>query len=101
DLDIDALADLAAITGAGSEQLAGVLGGHRLDAPLLHTRDVHGRMEDLERGPLFQFQGGNSHGWLRTNHLDAPSLAGAADENKSATQTCHRGSRLHCTAGTG
>jgi hypothetical protein len=52
-LDIDALTDLAAIAGAGREQLARVLGGLRFDTPLLHTRDGNGRVEGLERGPLF------------------------------------------------
>src|SRR5207244_7687137 len=54
DVDVDALADLAAVTGAGSEQLARVLGGLRFDAPLLHAGDVHRGMEGLEHGPLFR-----------------------------------------------
>ena len=67
DLDIDALADLAALTGARREQVARLLGRLRLDAPLFGARDVHSGVIGLERG--FEFEGGNSHGLLRANHL--------------------------------
>jgi hypothetical protein len=63
DLDVDTLADLATITGAGGEELARVFGGIRLDAPLLGARDVHGGVKGLEDGPYLQ--SGNSHGLLR------------------------------------
>src|SRR6266567_886202 len=69
DVDVDALADLAAVTGAGSEQLARVLGGLRFDAPLLHAGDVHRGMEGLEHGPLFE--SGNSHGFAPDESLHA------------------------------
>src|SRR6266566_7365038 len=99
DLDVDALADLAAVTGAGSEQLARVLGGLRFDAPLLHAGDVHRGMEGLEHGPLFE--SGNSHELLRDESVLQRSLTERAGENKSATQTCHGSKRLHGGAGTG
>src|SRR5215813_2024007 len=84
DLDIDALANLAAVTGARREQVARLLGRLRLDTPLFGARDVHSGVVGLERG--FEFEGGNSHGLLRANHPVERSLARCAGENKSATQ---------------
>jgi hypothetical protein len=63
DFDIDALADLASVTGTGGQQLARFFRGLGFDAPLLHACDVHGRVEGLERGLLFE--GGNGHRLLR------------------------------------
>jgi hypothetical protein len=63
DFNIDALADLAPITGAGGQELARFFRSLGLDAPFLHASDVHGRVEGLERGLLFE--GGNGHGLLQ------------------------------------
>jgi hypothetical protein len=42
---------------------------------LLHSRDVHGRMEGLEHG--LSFEDGNGHGLLRgTNHMRTESSPG-------------------------
>src|SRR5262249_60136324 len=97
--DMAALADLAAVAGAGGEQLLRVLCGICLDAPLLGAGDLHGGVEGLERGPLFER--GNRHGLLLDESPLQPSLAGSAGKNKSATQSCHGGKRLHCGTGTG
>src|SRR4030095_2364173 len=103
DLDIDALADLAAITGAGGEQLVGLFGGVSFDAPLLGARDVDGGVVGLQRGPVFGplFESGNSHGLLRDESPVEGSLARPAGENKSATQFWHGEKCLLCGGGTG
>src|SRR5262249_27605880 len=49
-LDVDALADLTAITGPGSEQFMCLFGGLRFDAPLFDARDLHGGVVSLEDG---------------------------------------------------
>src|SRR5205823_5849941 len=80
-LDVDALADLTAITGPGSEQFARLFRRLRFDTPLLDTRDLHGGVVSLENG--LQLESGNSHGLLRPNHLRRASLTSLTGENKS------------------
>src|SRR5262249_39423010 len=97
-LDVDALPDLTAIPGPGSEQFARLFRRLRFDAPLFDARDLHGRVISLELG--LQLESGNSHGLLRIESPAKPSLALPRGKNKSATQIWPGTNALHSPAGT-